>query len=152
MKKIIVVFLILLSISSLAFHTTASKKNITLKTGDILFIESSSGQGKAIQLATHSKYTHVGIVVVENGKTTVYHAVEPVMKSSLEEFLNYSSNGQYQVKRLKSGITKSQEEKLIKEAKSMLGRHYDIYFSWGNDELYCTEYIWKLYYTCLGIV
>ena len=39
-----------------------------LKTGDILFITSSGGQGKAIQLATKSKYTHVGIVFVENGK------------------------------------------------------------------------------------
>src|ERR1700690_2869292 len=72
-----------------------------LKTGDILFITSSGGQGKAIQLATKSKYTHVGVVFVENGTTYVYHAVEPVMKSTLEEFLKFSEDGKFVAKRLK---------------------------------------------------
>jgi len=34
-----------------------------LKTGDILFISSGGAQGKAIELATKSKYTHVGMVL-----------------------------------------------------------------------------------------
>jgi hypothetical protein len=118
-----------------------------LKTGDILFISSASGQGKAIQMATHSKLTHVGMVFVESGKTYVYHAVEPVIKSTLEEFLAYSADGKYIAKRLKNSaaLTDSLNEKMRQMATGLLGRHYDIYFNWKDDEWYCTEFVWKLY-------
>ncbi|MBL0316391.1 MAG: hypothetical protein IPP69_11655 [Flavobacteriales bacterium] len=49
-----------------------------LKSGDIVFQVNESGQGKAIQLATHSIYTHCGIVFMDQGKTMVYEAVQPV--------------------------------------------------------------------------
>jgi hypothetical protein len=119
----------------------------SLKTGDILFISSSGGQGKAIQMATHSKFTHVGMVFVENGETYVYHAVEPVMKSTLNEFLAYSVDGKYVAKRLKDNtvLTDSTSEKMRQMASGLLGKHYDIYFNWKDDEWYCTEFVWKLY-------
>jgi hypothetical protein len=118
-----------------------------LKTGDILFITSSGGQGKAIQLATKSKYTHVGIVFVENGTTYVYHAVEPVMKSTLDEFLNFSEDGKFVAKRLKqqTGLNTAENEKMRKMGESLLGKHYDVYFNWKDDEWYCSEFVWKLY-------
>ncbi|MGZ3863493.1 MAG: YiiX family permuted papain-like enzyme [Bacteroidia bacterium] len=118
-----------------------------LKTGDILFITSSSGQGKAIQLATKSKFTHVGVVFVENDKVYVYHAVEPVMKSTLDEFLQFSEDGKYTAKRLKKGLllTDATNEKMRKMAVGLLGKHYDIYFNWKDDEWYCSEFVWKLY-------
>jgi hypothetical protein len=118
-----------------------------LKTGDILFISSGSGQGKAIQLATKSKYTHVGLVFVENGTPYVYHAVEPVMKSTLDEFLNYSADGKYTIKRLKNValLGKEKDEAMRKMGASLLGKHYDIYFNWKDNEWYCSEYVWKLY-------
>src|ERR1700756_2669922 len=79
---------------------TGFRSGTPLKTGDIVFISNPSGQGKAIQLATKSKYTHVGIVFVEKGIPYVYHAVEPVTKSTFEEFVNYSADGKCVVKRL----------------------------------------------------
>ncbi len=118
-----------------------------LKTGDIIFITSASGQGKAIQLATKSKYTHVGIVFIENGTTYVYHAVEPVMKSTLDEFLQFSADGKFVAKRVKAGntLTESTNEKMRQMAVKLLGKHYDIYFNWKDDEWYCSEFVWKLY-------
>jgi hypothetical protein len=118
-----------------------------LKNGDIIFIESSSGQGKAIQLATRSNLTHVGIVFIENGKPMVYHAVEPVMKSSLEEFKSMSNDGKVYIKRLKdqSLLTEEKVSKMLTEAKSKLGVHYDYLFSWNDEQLYCSEFVWKLY-------
>lgn len=118
-----------------------------LKTGDILFISSASGQGKAIQMATHSKFTHVGMVFVEDGETYVYHAVEPVMKSTLDEFLAFSADGKYVAKRLKDSalLNDSTSEKMRQMASGLLGKHYDIYFNWKDDEWYCTEFVWKLY-------
>ncbi len=117
-----------------------------LKTGDILFITSSGGQGKAIQLATKSIYTHVGVVFVENGVTYVYHAVEPVMKSTLREFLDFSEDGKYTAKRLKGNVlNEASNEKMRQMAIGLLGEHYDIYFNWKDDEWYCSEFVWKLY-------
>jgi hypothetical protein len=118
-----------------------------VKDGDIIFIVNPSGQGKAIQLATKSRYTHVGIIFYEKGKPMVYHAVEPVSVNSLEEFRNMSADGKYEIRRLKDQalLTKETVAKMLKEAKSLLGTSYDIYFAWDDKELYCSEYVWKLY-------
>lgn len=129
------------------------KSGKPLKNGDIVFIVNPSGQGKAIQLATKSKYTHVGIVLIENGKTMVYHAVEPVSKNTFEEFVDMSADGKYYIKRLKdqSKLTPEALSKMLTEAKSHLGLHYDLGFSWSDEELYCSEFVWKLYNHALGI-
>ncbi len=118
-----------------------------LKTGDIVFISNPSGQGKAIQLATKSKYTHVGIIFVENGTPYVYHAVEPVMKSTFNEFVNMSADGKCVVKRLKNhtSLNTATNEQMRKMAESLLGKHYDIYFDWKDNEWYCSEFVWKLF-------
>lgn len=127
---------------------TSLKQNITsLKNGDIIFIVNPSGQGKAIQLATKSKYTHVGIVFIENNVTYVYHAVEPVSKSTLKDFVNMSADGSYAVRRLKdnSVLTDAVIKQMKNEATQKLGIHYDLGFNWSDEELYCSEYVWKLY-------
>lgn len=120
-----------------------------VKDGDIIFIQNPSGQGKAIQLATKSKYTHVGVIFYENGKPMVYHAVQPVSVNTLEEFKNMSSDGKYEIKRLKdqSVLNKETVAAMLKEAKGKLGTSYDIYFDWDDSELYCSEYVWKLFDT-----
>lgn len=142
MKRSILSFVAIILLSGLSAYAQSG-----LKTGDILFISNPWGQGKAIQLATHSDYTHVGIVIVEKGKPCVYHAVEPVMKSTLEEFLSFSADGKYVAKRLKDPVklNEANNEKMRKMAAGLLGKHYDIYFNWKDDEWYCSEYVWKLY-------
>ena len=118
-----------------------------LKTGDIVFISNSSGQGRAIQLATKSKYTHVGIVFIEKGIPYVYHAVEPVTKSTFKEFVSFGADGKCVVKRLKdaSTLTAATNEQMRKMAEGLLGKHYDIYFDWKDNEWYCSEFVWKLF-------
>lgn len=118
-----------------------------LQTGDIIFITNQGGQGKAIQLATKSKYTHVGIVFVENGVVYVYHAVEPVTKSTFKEFLKFSEDGKCVVKRLKnqSFLNNKTNEQMHTMAISLLNKHYDVYFDWKDNEWYCSEFVWKLY-------
>lgn len=125
----------------------------SVKDGDLVFIVNPSGQGKAIQLATKSRYTHVGIVFYENGKPMVYHAVEPVSVNTLEEFKSMSADGNLVVKRLKDQSYLSEEKvsAMLKEAKSLLGKHYDIFFAWSDSELYCSEFVWKIYQKHLGL-
>lgn len=121
--------------------------------GDLVFIVNPSGQGRAIQLATGSRFTHVGIVFLENGKPVVYHAVEPVSRNTLEEFVAMSADDQYVIRRLKdrSVLTKTKVASLHRDAIAALGRHYDLAFNWSDDELYCSEFVWKLYFKTLGL-
>lgn len=146
MKKLIVISIGLLMYAALSGFILYRNKT-TLKNGDIIFIVNPSGQGKAIQLATKSKFTHVGIVFIENGKTMVYHAVEPVSKNTLQEFINMSADNTYQIKRLKDQtlLTPQVIDAMLKEARSKLGVHYDTGFNWSDEELYCSEFVWKLY-------
>ncbi|HKC69934.1 MAG TPA: YiiX family permuted papain-like enzyme [Bacteroidia bacterium] len=142
MKRITCIFFAFL-ISVFSFAQIEPK----LKTGDIVFITNQGGQGKAIQLATKSKYTHVGIVFVENGVVYVYHAVEPVTKSTFNNFLKFSEDGKCVVKRLKNQVllTNTTNEQMHAMAISLLNKHYDIYFDWKDNEWYCSEFVWKLY-------
>src|SRR3954464_12561031 len=96
MRNFISIFL-----AALFFFGCKAQNTSDVKDGDIIFIQNPGGQGKAIQLATKSKYTHVGVIFFENGKPMVYHAVQPVSVNTLEEFKDMSADGKYEIKRLK---------------------------------------------------
>jgi hypothetical protein len=141
-------FLLLFFYGSVTFSSLAQSATTDLKNGDLIFIVNPNGQGKAIQLATHSKYTHIGIVFIENGKPYVYHAIEPVSKNTLSEFVSMSADGNYEIKRLnnQSVLTTATVERMRQWAIQQLGKHYDVAFNWGDSELYCSEFVWKVYH------
>lgn len=148
MKKLIILSCF---VTNTIFTKAQTKTNY--KSGDLLFISSAAGQGMAIQLATKSNLTHCGIIFVENNVPYVYHAVEPVQKSTLSEFLEFSADGKLWAKRLKdtSMLTLKNIAQLKSKALNGLGKHYDSFFNWSSNELYCSEYIWKIYYDALKI-
>ena len=122
--------------------------------GDLIFQSSNSGQSAAVQLATHSIYTHCGILFQENGKWLVYEAVQPVRKVPVEEWTAAGQNGFYIVRRLKNADSLLNENKIAAmkaAAVKRLGRDYDIYFSWDEERLYCSELVWKVYQDGAGI-
>jgi hypothetical protein len=123
------------------------------RNGDLIFIVNPSGQGKSIQLATKSKFTHVGIIFIENGKAMVYHAVEPVSKDPVEEFIALSADGKYELKRLRlqEKLTAEVIDRMQAEANASLGLHYDLAFNWDDERLYCSEFVWKLYHKTLDV-
>lgn len=126
----------------------------TLKDGDLIFQTSGSRQSKAIQLATGSKYSHMGIVYLENGKAFVYEAVQPVRLTPFEEWINRGEDGHFVLKRLKNAdsiLTPETLEKLKKVGKKYQGKNYDIYFEWSDDKIYCSELVWKIYKEVTGI-
>ncbi|UOQ67413.1 YiiX/YebB-like N1pC/P60 family cysteine hydrolase [Hymenobacter volaticus] len=55
-----------------------------LHDGDLIFQTSTSAQSQAIQLATHSPYSHCGILFKRNGAWRVFEAVQPVSETSLQ--------------------------------------------------------------------
>jgi len=125
-----------------------------LKSGDIIFQTSKSQQSKAIQLATHSKYSHVGIIYVEGDNILVYEAVQPVKLTPLHEWIKRGKKNHFVVKRLKESdkyLTSGNLLKMKSYGEKYLGKDYDIYFEWSNDRIYCSELVWKMYKEAIGI-
>lgn len=119
-----------------------------LRNGDIIFHASKSDQSKAIQLATGSEYSHCGIVYIEAGKTYVVEAVQPVKRTPFEEFVKRGENGAYVVKRLRNAeniLTEQVLERMKIEGQKMIGKKYDSHFNWSDDQIYCSELVWKIY-------
>ncbi len=125
------------------------------RNGDIIFQTSQSPQSVAIQKATKSRYSHMGIVFVENGPARVFEAVEPVKTTPLHEWISRGKNEHFVVKRLKRAdelLTNESLERMrvIGETK-YLNLHYDKYFQWSDDRIYCSELVWKVFKEAVGV-
>lgn len=122
--------------------------------GDIIFHESTSAQSKAIQFATHSKYSHCGIIFKTSKGFHVFEAVQPVQSTPLKKWITRGKGGHYVVRRLKDAdnlLTNAATAKMKKFARSLNGKDYDLYFEWSNDKIYCSELVWKIYKEGAGI-
>ena len=130
-----------------------SSSSEALQNGDIIFQTSESRQSVPIQLATNSPYSHVGIVYIQDGRTFVFEAVQPVKSTPLQEWIDRGKDGHYVVKRLKdtSPLTEESLAAMLEIGESWRGRSYDGKFQWSDDLLYCSELVWKLYDRGAGI-
>ena len=125
-----------------------------IQSGDIIFQTSKSRQSKAIQLATNSKYSHMGIIYENDEKFFVYEAVQPVKMTPLIEWINRGENGHYVIKRLENSdqiLTKSIVAKMKQIGEQFKGKPYDIYFEWSDDKIYCSELVWKIFKQAVDI-
>jgi cell wall-associated NlpC family hydrolase len=125
-----------------------------LRDGDIIFQTSRSAQSAAIQRATHSRYSHMGIIFLRNGKPFVYEAVRTVRFTPLKSWIARGEGGHYVVKRLRSSdrvLTPGGVQKLRQAARKFQGKPYDLVFGWSDGRIYCSELVWKIYDRGLGI-
>jgi hypothetical protein len=148
MKNLLKPLFFLIAFASLINAQVNEKDfNNKYKNGDIVFQISTSGQAKAIQLATNSQYSHCGIIFFENNVCYVYEAVQPVRKIKFSNWIKNGDRQHFVVKRLKKEQLLSKEK--IAEMKTMadnlLNKDYDALFEWGDDKFYCSELVWKLY-------
>jgi cell wall-associated NlpC family hydrolase len=123
----------------------------SLRDGDIIFHTSESAQSAAIQRATHSRYSHVGLVLYREGKPFVFEAISTVRYTPLASWIARGDDGRYVVKRLKKTLTAEQVRKLRAAAEKYAGKPYDLYFEWSDARIYCSELVWKAYREALGI-
>ena len=124
-----------------------------LRNGDLIFQTSKSAQSRAIQLATHSPYSHCGLVCQQNGEWMVLEAVQPVKFTSLRKWIIRGQGDHYVVKRLRDAdkaLTPQAWQQMLAAGQAMLGRDYDLAFGWSDDRIYCSELIWKVYEQGLG--
>lgn len=125
-----------------------------LKDGDILFRSEAGRFAQAIQLATHSPYNHVGMILYRTGKPYVFEAVGPVKFTPLEEWIQGAKDGNYAVKRLKDAdkvLTPEVLKKMNALARKFKGRGYSGTFDWADRTMYCSELVWKMYQRTTGL-
>ncbi|MDB4353731.1 YiiX/YebB-like N1pC/P60 family cysteine hydrolase [Akkermansiaceae bacterium] len=122
-----------------------------LKTGDVVFQDTGGEQGTAVRAATKSNYTHCGVVFKSDGKLYVFEAIQPVSVIPLNAWKARSSV--FHARRLKNGalLTQRNIEKATQWGLSQLDKNYDALFQWGDDELYCSELVWKVYHEATGL-
>lgn len=134
-----------------AISVTHAADAYTPRTGDIVFHTSTSSQSRAVQDATGSRYSHMGVVLRHQGQWQVFEAVQPVKFTPLPKWIARGAGGHVVVKRLKQPLGPDQEAALQAGAQPIAGRDYDLTFEWSDARLYCSELVWKLYDSSVGI-
>jgi len=121
--------------------------------GDVIFQSTPSRQTRALEIATGSAYTHVGLILRERNDWVVYEAIHPVVMTLLAQWIQRGTGGHYVVKRWTQAaqLTTESLSKLRTSVQSMLGKNYDARFLWNDDEIYCSELVWKSYHHALGV-
>lgn len=128
-------------------------KNV-IQNGDLIFQTSLSRQSMAIQLATHSIYSHCGLIYKIGEKYFVFEAVQPVKLTSLDKWIARGKDGKFVIKRLKNAdkvLTVSTINRMKVIGDQFKGKNYDLTFEWSDDKIYCSELIWKIYKRATGL-
>lgn len=135
-----------------------SKKYTTavppVQEGDIIFQVSESDLSTAIQLATHSKYSHCGIIFKRDDQWYVYEALQPVRYTPLMQWINRGKGRHFVIKRLKNAgtvLTPEVISKMKTAGERFNGKDYDFYFGWSDERIYCSELVWKIYNEVTGL-
>ncbi len=134
-----------------ALFASATHAAPTLRDGDIIFHTSRSAQSAAIQRATHSPYSHVGIVLYRGDQPFVFEAIATVRYTPLADWIARGDGGRYVVKRLARQLRPEQAAQLRVAARQFEGKPYDLYFEWSDERIYCSELVWKVYQQALGV-
>jgi hypothetical protein len=120
--------------------------------GDIIFQTSLSNQSRAVQIATGSPLSHMGIIYIQDGKPYVFEASNIVKATPLQKWIHHGKKNKYVVKRLTQGVPNKQIlAKMIKVGRSFDGLPYDLHFNWSDEKMYCSELVWKIYALGAGI-
>lgn len=123
----------------------------SLQEGDLVFQTSRSAQSLAIQQATHSPYSHMGVILHRGGRPFVFEAVATVRFTPLDAWIQRGEKGAWVAKRLKTPLRPGQMATLRRLAQSWQGSAYDLAFEWSDRRFYCSELVWKLYQRAAGL-
>ncbi len=112
--------------------------------GDLVFQTSRSAQSRAIQLATGSKYSHMGLVLMHDGALQVLEAGATVRFTPLASWIARGLPSTFVVRRLRQPLDAAALARVEAAAKPLLGLPYDRHFGWSDERMYCSELVWKI--------
>jgi hypothetical protein len=137
-RHFIVFTVVLLICLSILLHTTIPSEYPELRSGDLIFQTSTSNQSGAIFVATANAYTHMGIIKKNGSNIVVIEAVGTVRETPLKDWVNRALFKRVAIYRDPT-LTPSQAKQILAKAKTYYGRAYDIFFSFNNNAMYCSE-------------
>lgn len=143
--------LLALTLFTQGVHAAATQP---LHDGDVVFQTSRSSQSLAVQVATGSRYSHMGMVFLRNGKPYVYEAAGKVQYTPWDAWVARGVGGHVVVKRLRDAATilnPAGVARLRQATRAFEGKPYDLTFEWSDNRIYCSELVWKIYERALGI-
>ena len=151
MKKAFMILGVVLLILALPFSSMLTESLSAqiepvkeVREGDVIFQTSQSRQSPLIQIATRSKISHCGIVVMKNGEPYVLETLKTLVLTPLDDFIARGEGKKYWLKR-------SAKENIKIQYAPYLGKPYDLAFKFDNDKFYCSELIYVIYKEQLGI-
>jgi cell wall-associated NlpC family hydrolase len=151
-RKTVDVWLVALALS-VSCRTRAAPPGAApaLEPGDLVFETSRSTQSAAIQWATRSRWSHVGIVDVASDGTFVVEALGRVTRTPWRAWRRRALHGGDILVLRPRDVPAGRRAAAVERAKALLGRRYDARFGWGDDRIYCSELVVKAYERAAGI-
>ncbi len=121
----------------------------TMKTGDLVFIQSAARYATALGSAMPGTMNHVGVVFVTADGPQVVSAGNKLDQSSYDRFLRTNgSKGRIVIKRLADADRLLTDERMLPLKQfsfTSRGREFDYGFDWGDSTLYSSEYVYKAF-------
>ncbi|GLB50354.1 hypothetical protein Y10_27220 [Neptunitalea sp. Y10] len=129
-------------------------QNVAVKTGDILFRESStSSLSEAIdnvtQTGKETHYSHMGIAEVVGDSIYVLHAAPECgsARVPLEEFMHPKEDSIKLYRRVTAYRLKQPYQKFIpsaiEKAKTMMGKPYNYSYVMNDSSYYCSDFVYR---------
>ena len=146
MKRIIVFtsLLLLVLVGVQSFKHQPAPAASALKEGDIVFQTSTTQQAPLIIAATHSQWSHCGIIIE---KTDGLYVLEAISTVSLTPYQQWVDRGRGK----RVGVKRYTEEPVKIKYRKYLSKPYDLAFKFDNGKWYCSELVYDIYKRQLGV-
>ena len=91
-----------------------------------------------IESVTGSRYTHVGVVLEDEGEFVVWEAFAPVGPTPLSEWVWRGVGHEYAVYRPRAAVDSARLRSALERWR---GRDYDGDYQWDHERIYCSELV-----------
>jgi len=122
---------------------------VDLRSGDLIFRKEANFISDIFSTIDNSVYSHIGILLIENGKTFVYHIESDEQKNDMKkDEINYflSTAEKYAIFRYKKDINNILLNDILKDMRNQ-NIKFDFSFNLKTtDKLYCTEFVNDIFY------